>query len=151
MEGYLAVILLYFSQQTDARKCKLEEGFAVNDLNGDEYSCPGDKYSESFTECCGEGACCSLIGTNSMDEKLLRIISLTVIVSCLSITAVLLLCCFWARCPLYSACRSNYNSSDVAVFAYAPDDDPLCLMPKEFNGSLKYTPCKVTTRTLEDV
>lgn len=45
------------------------------------------------------------------------IIGLTVIFTCLSVAGIIVVCCFWSRCPLYDMCRVNYTYGDIVAYS----------------------------------
>lgn len=97
------------------------------------------------------------------------ILGLSVIITCLTLTFVFVICCFWSRCPLYNTCRSTYSQgTSIAYCKYslkglqfeekkcnsqinfnkiiilAKEEDPLTGMPSEDkNGANHYSPQKI--------
>ena len=48
--------------------------------------------------------------------RVLIIVSIGVIAACLLCSIMVLICCFWSRCPLHTACSVNYKHNDDIVF-----------------------------------
>ena len=49
--------------------------------------------------------------------RILIVISIGVIISCALSVALVLVCCFWNKCPLYSTCGSSYQHNDTIAFS----------------------------------
>lgn len=44
------------------------------------------------------------------------LVSITVISSCLAISFLIVICCFWSRCPLFYSCRVNYAQRGIIAY-----------------------------------
>ncbi|XP_046405701.1 uncharacterized protein LOC124170784 [Ischnura elegans] len=117
------------------------------------FSCPQPDDPKDFTECCWDPRlqCCPVPHiVHQMDDQLVMIVGLVVINTCLFLTVLIVVCCFWSHCPLYNTCRINYSQGDI--IAYSKEDDPLNSMPPEDkDGQHHYSPNSVKIKPVEDV
>lgn len=117
-------------------------------------SCPGPGDPSHYTECCWDSRfqCCPVHHPiQSIDDQLVMMVGLAVITTCLMLTVGTVVCCFWSRCPLYTACRINYTQGDS--IAYGKGDDCMngIMPPEEKGGVNHYTPNAITIKPVEDV
>ncbi|XP_064473726.1 uncharacterized protein LOC135388242 [Ornithodoros turicata] len=113
------------------------------------YHCPGIYHPEEYTECCGPEQptmCCPADKWfYEIDNTVATIIAVSVTVTCFVLTLVVIICCFWARCPLYSACRSQY-SHDIPN--HKSEDFVMETVPTESPGNKKsFAPLASTNGT----
>ncbi|XP_064093637.1 uncharacterized protein LOC135206218 [Macrobrachium nipponense] len=139
-------------------------------------TCPGPLDPENHTHCCytsedsgakdgktghdhsnnGVARCCAPqpqpVGVY-MDDRTAMIIALTVTAVCVIITIIIIICCFWSRCPLYTACRIRYHQDDI--IAYASKDEETAglndMPPEETKGVTIYSPNAVKVTLKDDV
>ncbi|XP_023228902.1 uncharacterized protein LOC111629251 [Centruroides sculpturatus] len=111
--------------QNDA-SVRIEDQSELNNLPPPPiYYCPGESDPAHFTECCSHGTqmCCPASRWfYEIDNTIATIIAVSVTLSCVAVTITIIVCCFWSRCPLYTACRVRYTH-DIATYAGKPDED----------------------------
>ncbi|KAK7074014.1 hypothetical protein SK128_010267 [Halocaridina rubra] len=81
------------------------------------------------------------------------IIALSVTAVCVIITVIIIICCFWSSCPLYTACRIRYHQDDIIASA-AKDEEMAGLNempPEETKGVTIYSPNAVKVTLKDDV
>ncbi|XP_071443079.1 uncharacterized protein [Hetaerina americana] len=117
------------------------------------FSCPQPEDPKDYTECCWNSRvqCCPVQPIfYQLDDQLVMIVGLVVINTCLFLTILTVVCCFWSHCPLYNTCRINYAQGDI--IAYSKEDDPLNTMPPEDkDGQHHYSPNSIKIKSVEDV
>ncbi|XP_066995534.2 uncharacterized protein [Anabrus simplex] len=160
----LTEVLVFLVKTCVGVQCSLKEDVSIaefNDTSGASLrrkvgllSCPGPGDPSDYTECCWDSRfqCCpSQRPIYQVDDRMVMVVGLTVICSCLILTVAIVVCCFWGRCPLYNTCRVNYTQGDV--IAYAKDDDPLngIMPPEDKGGQHQYAPNAVKIKPVEDV
>lgn len=52
----------------------------------------------------------------NLTYRLAMIIALSVTTVCVIWTIIIIVCCFWSRCPLYTACRIRYHQDDIIAY-----------------------------------
>ncbi len=50
-----------------------------------------------------------------LDLKVAMVVSLCVIVFCVTSGLVLIVCCFWSQCPMYDTCSGSWDKNSTAV------------------------------------
>lgn len=101
----------------------------------DSVECPTSEYPKNHIECCGpadvtQPQCCLPGGRfYEIDSRIATAIAASVITCCIAVAVLVLVCCFWSRCPLYNTCRAHYTDSGVVI--YAPTDCTSNVMPSE--------------------
>lgn len=58
------------------------------------------------------------------------IIALSVTTVCVICTVIIIVCCFWSQCPLYTACRIRYHQDDIIAYGKIQINAPLYLYLK---------------------
>ena len=58
---------------------------------------------------------CKLILVSS--SRLLARISISVIATCFILSALIIICCFWSKCPLFDLCWVNYSQRGVIAYS----------------------------------
>ncbi|BES89905.1 Hypothetical protein NTJ_02712 [Nesidiocoris tenuis] len=119
---------------------------------GDTVSCPNENDPIHFTKCCRDSSsnetvivCCP--GGPRFEDSLVMMISLCVILLCLTLSICFVVCCFWSPCPLYSVCRMNYAYGDIV--AYGKEEEALSLPPDDYHKN-NYTPLHVKIKAVEE-
>lgn len=89
---------------------------------GKSLICPSDDDPDHYTKCCWNATsvyCCprEITPVVQDDNLIVMIIGLTVILTCLSVAVIIVVCCFWSRCPLYDMCRVNYTYGDIVAYS----------------------------------
>ncbi|XP_076358661.1 uncharacterized protein LOC143251154 isoform X2 [Tachypleus tridentatus] len=77
------------------------------------YHCPLSSDPEYYTECCktGNHICCPrVLHFYEIQNWLAMVIALTVTLSCVTLTIITIVCCFWSRCSPYHLCVKKYTS-----------------------------------------
>ncbi|XP_022252293.1 uncharacterized protein LOC111087980 [Limulus polyphemus] len=77
------------------------------------YHCPLSSDPEYYTECCKteDHICCPrVLHFYEFQTWLAMVIALTVTLSCVTLTIITVVCCFWSRCSLHSLCVKEYTS-----------------------------------------
>ncbi|EEB10315.1 hypothetical protein Phum_PHUM033900 [Pediculus humanus corporis] len=117
-----------------------------------EYTCPRDFDPVTHTMCCHDGNCCepTLVSMAPSNDWIIMVTAILVICSCLVLTVLAVVCCFWSKCPLYNACRANYSTSNVIVYSLGKED-PTPLMPAEDGKGGQYKPQPVKIKIMQDV
>ncbi|XP_040077781.1 uncharacterized protein LOC120849601 isoform X2 [Ixodes scapularis] len=109
------------------------------------YHCPGIYHPPDYTECCGPEAskCCPPDRWfYEIDNTLATAIAVSVTLTCFALTLLVIVCCFWPRCPLYNACRSRYNHD---IPHHKSQEFVMETMPTESPGNKKkYAPLAST-------
>lgn len=134
-------ILCYCTNPSTSEDCGDEFGF--------EESCPKPDVPAHFTSCCWKNrtlTCCA--PSSYMDDSLVMMISVFVIFSCLTLSILFVVCCFWSPCPLYSVCRMNYNYGDIV--AYSKAEEALSVPEENFEKTNSYTPLHIKVKTVEE-
>ncbi|XP_071519233.1 uncharacterized protein [Panulirus ornatus] len=168
-----AWILLFCLAVSEATVCQVnvtldEKESGVSISQGDAFiTCPGIDDPANYTACCygdntsietQEGPWCCLppspiVGIFYIDDQLAMIIALSVTTICVIITIIIIICCFWSRCPLYTACRIRYHQDDI--IAYASKDEETAglndMPPEETKGVSIYSPNAVKVTLKDDV
>ncbi|KAG7174674.1 hypothetical protein Hamer_G015812 [Homarus americanus] len=145
----------------------------VSISQGDDFiSCPGPHDPANHTACCytsedesefgveesQDGPRCCVpppqpTGMFYINDQLAMIIALSVTTVCVILTIIIIVCCFWSRCPLYSACRIRYHQDDI--IAYASKDEETAglndMPPEETKGVSIYSPNAVKVTLKNDV
>lgn len=145
----------------------------VSISKGDTFLiCPGTHDPANHTACCytAEGdtddlqedvqdypRCCvptsPPVGIFYIDDQLAMIIALSVTAVCVILTIIIIVCCFWSRCPLYSACRIRYHQDDI--IAYASKDEETAglndMPPEETKGVSIYSPNSMKVTLKNDI
>ncbi|XP_065218813.1 uncharacterized protein LOC135844518 [Planococcus citri] len=124
-------------------------------VNNDRINCPGPKDQLNYTHCCmhensTETFCC--LNRNHHHEhydRLVMLVSITVISSCLAISFLIIICCFWSRCPLFYSCRVNY--AQRGIIAYSKEEEALNQPPDENDYCHQYTPVNVKICKVNDI
>ncbi len=49
--------------------------------------------------------------------RVLIFVSITVILTCILISVLMVVCCFWSRCPLFDLCWVNYSKRGVIAYS----------------------------------
>ncbi|KAF8766794.1 hypothetical protein HNY73_019823 [Argiope bruennichi] len=117
------------------------------------YTCPGSN-PKLHTECCstpGMRGCCPKIRYfYEIDRTLAAIIAITVTTSGIVFTIAITICCFWSRCPFYSACRAEYTP-EIATYVNKECSIDLDTMPTELSKTNnKFSPVVVSNGNLRD-
>nr|XP_042900467.1 uncharacterized protein LOC107450564 isoform X2 [Parasteatoda tepidariorum] len=129
----------------------IPEGVPINIGN---YTCPGVRDPKVNTECCskaGMNGCCPPEKRYfyEIDSRIAAIVAITVITGCIFFTVVIAVCCFWSRCPLYTACRVEY-SPEIATYESKGDSVNMDTMPVELTGKgSKFTPVIISNGNLD--
>ncbi|XP_076363015.1 uncharacterized protein LOC143253286 [Tachypleus tridentatus] len=100
------------------------------------YRCPLSTDPEYYTECCDniEKICCPLTRQfYEIENWLAIIIAVSVSLICLTLAAVVVICCFSSHCPLYNICRRQYTA-EIPVYDKEEDNFSSAAMPKESTG-----------------
>lgn len=121
---------------------------------GKSLICPSDDYPDHYTKCCWNATnvyCCphEITPVAQDDNMIVMIIGLTVIFTCLSVAVIIVICCFWSRCPLYDMCRVNYTYGDIV--AYTKEEEANTLPPEGPDGCNHYSPCQVKVKQVPDI
>ncbi|KFM59577.1 hypothetical protein X975_17547, partial [Stegodyphus mimosarum] len=117
------------------------------------YSCPGTTDPKHHTECCStlgmRGCCPKARYFYEIDRTVAAVIAISVTSLSIVITIVVAICCFWSRCPLYSACRTEF-SPDIATYVSKEDNIDMDTMPRELSGkgSNKFSPINISNGNL---
>nr|ATU82836.1 secreted peptide [Pristhesancus plagipennis] len=69
-------------------------------------------------------------------------ISVLVMLICITLSVLCIVCCFWSPCPLYSMCRINYTYGDVVAYS-KEEESALSLPPDESFLSNTYSPVPI--------
>lgn len=118
-----------------------------------EYTCPGPGDPKHFTECCSssalQGCCAQARYFYEIDKTLATVIAVSVTLAFVIFTTTIIVCCFWSRCPLYSACRVQY-SPEIATYVSKEDNVDMDTMPREISrkNHNKFTPAATTNGNL---
>jgi len=129
-----------------------------NKTDSSIYQCPQPGDPHTFTDCCimepneKPRPCCEpkTIGfLPGMDDEVLIIVSIGVIAACLLCSIMVLICCFWSKCPLHSACSVNYKHNEAIAFSTKEERQKLNGMPNEEYGDHMSNPIKI--RPVADV
>ncbi|CAL4132385.1 unnamed protein product [Meganyctiphanes norvegica] len=141
----------------------------------DLMTCPGPLDPVNHTACCyngyngyvdddaesgdgsisGQPKCCVPVELPQlyMDDQVAMIIALSVTSVAVVITIMIVICCFWSRCPLYTACRIRYHQDDI--IAYASKDEEMAglneMPPEEKKGVTIYSPNAVKVTLKDDI
>ncbi|CAL1292245.1 unnamed protein product [Larinioides sclopetarius] len=124
-------------------------------INIGNYTCPGSSDPKLHTECCStpgmRGCCPKARYFYEIDRTLASIIAITVTSSCIVFTIIIAICCFWSRCPLYSACRAEY-SPEIATYVNKEDSLDMDGMPTELSkkANNKFSPVVISNGNLRD-
>uniref|UniRef100_A0A0A9YQW1 Uncharacterized protein n=1 Tax=Lygus hesperus TaxID=30085 RepID=A0A0A9YQW1_LYGHE len=146
LSARISILVLCISHLTiiHADECEDRLGVVV--------SCPGEDDPIDYTKCCRDNSrndtvilCCS--GGPKYEDSLVMMISLFVILLCLTLSICFVVCCFWSPCPLYSVCRMNYAYGDIV--AYGKEEEALNLPPDECQKN-NYTPLHVKVKAVEE-
>jgi len=123
-----------------------------NETDSLMYQCPQPGDPHTFTDCCimdpndKPRACCEPRNVGffpGVDDEVLIIVSIGVIAACLLCSIMVLICCFWSRCPLHTACSVNYKHNDDIVFSTKEEKQKLNGMSDEEYGDHKSNPIKI--------
>lgn len=151
--GYCKICSNFSSESSDFS----DKSSPFPKVYGTEISCPRPQDPEDYTECCPDSFSCCFPWTNAVhrptllqiNEDVIPIIAVTVICTCLTVTVLVVVCCFWSRCPLYNACRVNYT--DRGPVAYTKDDSPNLNVPFDDPRQNSFSPNSVKIKPIEDV
>ncbi|XP_014259169.1 uncharacterized protein LOC106672334 [Cimex lectularius] len=112
------------------------------------FTCPTPEFPSNYTSCCWKNdtvICCP--GNNYVNDSLVMMISIFVILLCVTLSIFFVICCFWSPCPLYSVCRIKYTYGDIV--AYTKEEEALNL-PSDNCKKNNYTPLHVKVKTVEE-
>ncbi|XP_076031673.1 uncharacterized protein LOC143019659 [Oratosquilla oratoria] len=159
------------------RKVNLTSEARVSSSADEVMNCPGPLDPANHTACCyngglaeeGDGGveeegyvttvCCvpppppGIDSIFYIDDKLAMIIALSVTGICVILTVVIVICCFWSRCPLYTACRIRYHQEDIIAYASKEEEASGLqeMPPEEKKGVTIYSPNAVKVTLKDDV
>ncbi|XP_045617113.1 uncharacterized protein [Procambarus clarkii] len=159
-------LLLFFTALSGASVCQVNEtsvwesegGGGVSMIQGEVFrTCPGPHDPANHTACCytdDTPTCCLPVtppeGIFLIDDQIAMIIALSVTTVCVILTIVIIICCFWSHCPLFSVCRIRYHQDDIIAYANKDEETAgLNDMPPEITKGVSiYSPntMKVTLK-----
>ncbi|KAK8406848.1 hypothetical protein O3P69_007422 [Scylla paramamosain] len=166
-------ILFAYATLAGALMCQVNEpsdesGSGNGENQASFITCPGPRDPANHTACCygdedgqpgnvGVPKCCLPLppprGLFYIDDQLAMIIALSVTTVCVICTIIIIVCCFWSRCPLFTACRIRYHQDDI--IAYASKDEETAglndMPPEETKGVNVYSPNAVKVTMKDDV
>lgn len=102
------------------------------------FDCPRPTDPDDHSECCaqaGAGHCCPpQRHFYEIDNRIATAIAVSVTLTCLVLTVITVICCFWSKCPLYSACRVQYSSQGEIMYGKEAESPNLNILPPESVG-----------------
>lgn len=168
----LGILLLSVCSNVESRLCQADKSAHNNSIIGTKnngtpnmtdaslYLCPRPNDAQHLTECCfldAIASCCERKHQDfisGIDDRILIVISIGVIISCALSVALVLVCCFWNKCPLYSTCGSSYQHNDTIAFTMTATKEEMMKlngMPNEdYNLHLSKQPDVQVRRVYDD-
>ncbi|XP_054280505.1 uncharacterized protein LOC128998412 [Macrosteles quadrilineatus] len=121
--------------------------------DGSIGSCPGPNYPEDYSICCWNSTtllCCPPISHIDLThQRNVMIAGIIVISACILFSILIIICCFWSRCPLFKMCRVNYTHSEI--LAYTKEEEALQMPDEATDGCKHYSPCHVIIKPVQDI
>jgi len=165
MRTYVLPIFVALFSGAHGRLCHVTNLFLDSPLlNGSNktdssmYQCPQPGEPYTYTDCCfmdpneNPKPCCEPKSAGllpGMDDEVLILVSIGVIAACLLCSIIVLICCFWSRCPLHTSCSVNYKHNEAIAFSTKEERQKLNGMPNEEYGDTLSNPIKI--RPVADV
>ncbi|KAK2723045.1 uncharacterized protein LOC136034910 isoform X2 [Artemia franciscana] len=135
----------------------------LNDTSGssrqesivESYECPGTSFPATFLKCCPEGLqplCCPVEQFQIIESFGMVWIPIMVILLCILASVIVVVCCFWSKCPLYTTCKSRHFTSESVAYRIDEEDEEVLNGPvDEKKGAKSYTLDDVKMKSIIDV
>ncbi|XP_046683275.1 uncharacterized protein LOC124369343 isoform X2 [Homalodisca vitripennis] len=121
--------------------------------DGSTRSCPGSSDPLDYTRCCWNSSllfCCPQSSViDSSHQRNVMLAGITVISACILVSILIIVCCFWSRCPLFKMCRVNYTHSEI--LSYSKEEEALRMPSEGAEGVHHYSPCHVVIKPVQEM